>query len=61
MNIPTVAPPQEEFRKPFSDSEKVPSNWTVVSLEGDLYLYRNSVTNREEELPMAEFNKLLRG
>ena len=62
MNIPSVSPQPQEDIEPFSDNERVPSNWTVTpSTQEGLFDYRNSATNREETLSMEDFNALLRG
>ena len=64
MKTPTLAPPAEgtsEMIEPFTGNELNPSNWTLLPLEDDLILCRNSATNREETLTMEEFNMLMRG
>ena len=64
MNTPTLTPPVEdttEMIEPFTGNELNPSNWTLLPLEDDLILCKNSATNREETLTMEEFNTLMRG
>lgn len=64
MNTPVLIPPVGDTApmiEAFTGNELNPSNWTLLPLEDDLFLCRNSVTNREETLTMEEFNMLMRG
>lgn len=70
MNTPAITPKssvalatpvETKKEEAFSRNELIPSNWNVMSNDGETLVANNIVTNRNFDGPTQLFKKLLRG